>query len=110
LAVGVLKSIAQSYEADDIAHVKLMFTSQSNAMKISLVYQDVYIDGAKGSRYGEGQSMLIVNARVVSSPERLKEVVRESVASSLSKIGASVQAIDDVSFSPSRPQPTYRMS
>ncbi len=109
LAIEMLKAIAQNYEAGEIAHVKLILSSGSNAMKMSLVYQDVSVDGVKGSRYGSGAVAMTVNARVVSSPEKLREVVRRSVDSSLSLHGLSLGGVEDTSFSPSRPEPTYRM-
>jgi G3E family GTPase len=109
MAMRVLRSISDEYEADDIAHVKLMLTSEINALKMSLVCQSVNVDGVKGSRYGEGPSILTVNARVVSSPEKLKDVVRKAVANSLECFGLRIDGFEDDSFSPSRPQPTHKM-
>jgi G3E family GTPase len=109
LAINILKSIAGNYKAGEIAHVKLMIESESNALKISLVDQQVSIDGIKGTRHGEGKTMITVNARVVSSPEKLKRVVRESVHGVLHGMDIEIQSVEDSSFAPSRPQPTYRM-
>ncbi len=110
LAIKVLKAISMRYGEDEIAHVKLMMTSESNALKMNLVGGTITVDGVKGSRYGKGEATLTVNARVVSPPSKLQAVVREAVESSLVSIGASMESFKDTCFSPSRPQPTYRMT
>lgn len=109
LAMRVLRAVSGEYKEDDIAHVKLMLISETNALKISLVCQDINVDGVKGSRYGNGSSSLTVNARVVSSPERLRDVARRAVLSSLAHFGLEIGNFEDDSFSPSRPNPTHRM-
>ncbi|MDH7508836.1 MAG: GTP-binding protein [Methanomassiliicoccales archaeon] len=109
LAIDILKSIAVNYKAGEIAHVKLMIMSGSNALKVSLVDQQVSVDGIKGGRYGEGKTLMTVNARVISSPEKLKRVVRESIHGALLRVGAEIKSIEDSSFAPSRPQPTHKM-
>ncbi|MDD1768679.1 MAG: hypothetical protein LUQ55_01695 [Methanomassiliicoccales archaeon] len=109
MTMRVLRSVSDEYEADDVAHVKIMLVSETNALKMSLVCQYVNVDGVKGSRYGEGASSLIVNARIVSSPDRLKDIVRKAVASSLERIGLQADSFEDDSFSPARPEPTHMM-
>jgi hypothetical protein len=109
IAMRILRDLSSKYETDDVAHVKLMLVSESNALKISLVCQNVNVDGVKGSRYGSGKCYLTINARVISSPDRLRTAVREAVASSLARFGLREESIEDDSFSPSRPRPTYRM-
>lgn len=110
LAVDVLKAISQHYRSEDIAHVKLLLKTQSNALKVSLVQGNIVVDGIKGSRYGSGESSLVLNARVISAPEILKDVIRKSVNSSLERIEAKVMNVKDDSFSPMRPNPQYRLS
>ncbi|MBM4237727.1 MAG: hypothetical protein FJ151_04500, partial [Euryarchaeota archaeon] len=100
LAIEMLRGIAENYEAGEIAHVKLILNSESNAMKMSLIYQDVSVDGVKGSRYGSGTVAMTLNARVVSSPKKLRDVVRQSVDTSLSLFGLSLREAEDSSFSP----------
>jgi G3E family GTPase len=109
MAMRVLRSVSDEYEADDVAHVKLMLISETNSLKMSLVCQSVNVDGVKGSRYGKGPSSLIVNARIVSSPEKLEDVVRKAVTYSLEHLGLLADSFEDDSFSPSRPQPTHKM-
>lgn len=109
IAMRILRELSSKYETDDVAHVKLMLVSESNALKVSLVCQNVNIDGVKGSRYGSGKCYLTINARVISSPDRLRIAVREAVASSLTHFDLREESIEDDSFSPSRPRPTYKM-
>lgn len=108
LCSRILGSIAKSYHPGEIAHVKLLFSSPVNALKMSLVLGGLGVDGVRGSRKVKGKCTLNMNARVVSTPDKLANVVRESVIESLGKKGAvSIHHIDDC-FSPGRPNPTYR--
>jgi hypothetical protein len=89
--------------------VKLLLDSPTSSMKMSLVFSDIGVDGVKGGRRAKGKVSLNVNARVLSTPERLKEVMRQSVTSALERSGAILFAYKDDCFSPGRPNPTYRM-
>jgi hypothetical protein len=70
----------------------------------------VNVDGVKGSRYGEGATELNLNARVVSAPERLTEIIREAVRIALDAPQVKVESFEDNCFSPSRPNPTHRLN
>jgi G3E family GTPase len=109
LALKMLKAISDAYQEEDVAHVKIMLTTESNALKMSMVCQNVNVDGVKGSRYGKGACTLIVNARIFSPPDKLKNVIREAVMATLSEVAPESELMEDSSFSPTRPKPTYEM-
>lgn len=110
LATRVLRGVAAQYQPDDIAHAKVMLTSESNAVKISAVLSSITVDSVKGSRYSEGNVVMTVNARIVSSPEVLQMVVRNSVQKAMEASSLSLEGFEDECFSPSRPNPTHRMT
>ncbi len=108
LCSSIMGSIAKSYQPGEIAHVKLLFSSSSTALKMSLVLGGLGVDGVRGSRRVKGKCTLNMNARVISTPEKLAKVVRESVIGTLKEKGATSIHHTDDSFSPGRPNPTYR--
>ncbi len=109
LATNILRNVAQSFENGQIAHVKLLLDSSTSAMKMSLVFSDIGVDGVKGGRKAKGKVSLRMNGRVLSTPDRLKDVMRHSVMNVLERSGAVGLSFKDDCFSPGRPNPTYRM-
>lgn len=109
LATKILRNVAHSYENGQIAHVKLLLDSATSAMKMSLVFSDIGVDGVKGGRKAKGPVSLNLNGRVLSTPERLKDIMRHSVMSVLALSGAVGLSFKDDCFSPGRPNPTYRL-
>lgn len=79
LSMSIMKSIAAEYTPDEIAHVKIVISSPSAGVKMSLVCDSVQTDGIHGSRYVSDEAKLIVNARVTSDPERLGKIIRAAV-------------------------------
>jgi hypothetical protein len=110
VALKLMGYVSSQYGDADLAHVKLILRSEKNALKMNLVNGSVNVDGIKGSRYGEGATILNLNARVVSKPERLTEVVRDAVKMALDAPRVEVESFEDTCFSPSRPNPTHRMT
>ncbi|MDW5561958.1 MAG: GTP-binding protein [Methanomassiliicoccus sp.] len=110
VALKLIGYISSQYGDADLAHVKLILRSEKNALKMNLVNGNVNVDGVKGSRYGEGATVLNLNARVVSSPDKLAEVIREAVRIALDAPRVEVEGFEDTCFSPSRPNPTHRMT
>jgi G3E family GTPase len=110
LANQLLRQIATQYGPEDIAHAKVMVRSESNAVKMSLVLGNITVDAVKGSRYGTGGTELIVNARIVSEPEKLREAVREAVDFAMASVRLKVDQSEDDCFAPSPPRPYYRMT
>jgi G3E family GTPase len=109
LATKILRNVARSFENGKIAHVKLLLDSPTSAMKMSLVFSDIGVDGVKGGRKAKGKVVLNLNARVISSPDQLREIMRRSVMGALDQSGAIGVSFTDDCFSPGRPNPTYRM-
>ncbi|OPY34899.1 MAG: putative GTP-binding protein YjiA [Methanomassiliicoccales archaeon PtaU1.Bin124] len=109
IATKVLRSIAAQYGADDIAHAKIMLQSERSSMKISSVMQNITVDNVSGSRYADGNVTLTVNARIVSSPEMLRQTVRMAVQKTMEQANIAMSGFEDDCFSPSRPNPTHRM-
>jgi G3E family GTPase len=109
ICLTTLKGIAEAYDAGDIAHAKVMLRSPSSVAKMSLVQGQISVDLVKGSRYADGESVLNINARIVSAPEALRENVRKSADVALRIRGLRHSAFKDDCFSPSRPNPTHRM-
>ena len=110
LANQILRQIATQYDAGDIAHAKVMVKSETNAVKMSLVLGNITVDAVGGSRYGNGSTELIVNARIVSKPERLREAVREAVEFAMASVHLNLEQSEDDCFAPSPPRPYYRMT
>jgi G3E family GTPase len=109
LAMDIMGKVSRSYQPGEIAHVKMLLESQMNALKMSLVFQSIGVDGVKGGRKAKGSTIITMNARVVSSPERLRDVMREAMLTTLKAHGITSIDYKDDCFSPGRPNPTYRM-
>ena len=109
LATKIIQAISIWYDPSDIAHAKLMLTSETNSLKMSAVFDNISIDGIKGSRYAQGIVMVTINARVVSSPEDLRSNIRSSIFAAMDSLGIQVEGFKDECFSPSRPNPTHRI-
>jgi G3E family GTPase len=109
LATKLLRAIASEYDTSDIAHAKLFIKSSTNALKMSEVGERLSVDLVSGSRYSQGPVDLLLNARIVSSPEKLRRVANESVRSVLESAKLVLKEAKDDCFSPSPPKPYYRM-
>jgi G3E family GTPase len=110
LATKIIRAISLCYDPGDIAHAKLILISDTNSLKMSVVFDNISIDGIKGSRYAEGKVTVTINARVVSAPEELKSNIRNSVFDAMESIGNRTNDLKDECFSPSRPNPTHRIA
>jgi len=109
LGSKVLRYIAEEQDPQDIAHAKVFLRSKTNAVKMSLIFSNLTVDGVKGSRYAEGDVELFVNGRVVSSPDALRTNIQKAVRKAMSEAGVEDYEFTDDCFSPGRPNPTYRM-
>ena len=110
LGTKVLRYLSEKYEPQDIAHAKVMIRSPVSAMKMSLIFSNLTTDGVTGSRYAQGDVEMLVNGRVVSSPERLRENIRAAVTRAMGETGIGNYEFVDDCFSPGRPNPTYRIT
>ena len=110
LLTRILRRMSSEYSSVEIAHSKVMLVSDSNAVKISQVGPTISVDGVKGSRNAQGNVMLYVNARIVSSPDKLRDSVRRAVTDVMMDMGLSPKSFKDDCFSPSPPRPYYRIT
>jgi G3E family GTPase len=110
LITRILRRISSEYSSVEIAHAKLMLVSDTNAVKMSQVGPTISVDGVKGSRNAEGDVTIYVNARIVSSPDKLRDSVRRAVKDVLMDMGLSPKVFKDDCFSPSAPNPYYRIT
>jgi G3E family GTPase len=110
LITRILRRISSEYSSVEIAHAKLMLVSDTNAVKMSQVGPTISVDGVKGSRNAEGDVTIYVNARIVSSPDKLRDSVRRAVKDVLMDMGLSPKVFKDDCFSPSAPKPYYRIT
>ncbi len=110
LITRILRRISSEFSSVEIAHAKLMLVSDINAVKMSQVGPTISVDGVKGSRNAEGDVTIYINARIVSSPDKLRESVRRAVKDVLMDMGLSPKVFKDDCFSPSAPKPYYRIT
>lgn len=110
LITRILRCISSEYSSEEIAHAKVMLVSDTNAVKMSQVGPTITVDGVKGSRNAEGKVIINVNARIVSSPDRLRDSVRRAVKNTLMDMGLTPKEFKDDCFSPSAPKPYYRIT
>jgi len=92
-----------------IAHLKILVATADGSDRIALTESRGEAQWSEGRKFAStSEASLIVNARVCLAPERLKQVVEESVAAAAKdlRVLSSVQDIE--SFSPSPPRPTHR--
>jgi len=109
LSLNILNAVSKRYLPGEVAHVKLLFSSSMNALKMSLVMESLGVDGVRGSRQVHGNCTINLNARVISAPEALREAMRASALETLKNKGAKDVQYQDDCFSPGRPNPTFRM-
>lgn len=110
LGTRVLRGLAESYGQQDIAHAKVMVKADGSAMKMSMIYGNLTVDWVKRSRYTSGDVEVLINARIVSTPEDLRASVRKAVEKAMGDMELKDYALNDECFSPGRPDPTYRMT
>ncbi len=107
LTVGIMKHVSTTYPPESITHVKVSLSSDDVAIKMSLVYDSLQLDGLRGSRFLEGEATLVLNARVVSPPSQLREVMRESLESLSEPLGFMLQGRSESCFTPKPEAPSY---
>ena len=110
LATRILRNLSMTYEPQDVAHAKIMVKSKTNLAKISAVYSMLLIDAVEGSRYAIGEVEVTLNARIVSTPDLLRNNMHTAVEKALTDMGLGKVVITDDCFAPGRPNPTYRMT
>lgn len=107
LETDLMKGIAQEYGAESIVHVKVIIESQEAAAKMSMVQENMQVDGLYGSRYIKTPGKLILNARVVSPPKRLEETMRRLVDAIPEKYPATLTKTGEKCFTPKPESPSH---
>jgi len=107
IVTSIMKKAANSFDPSEIAHVKVVLSSPEVAVKVSLVGDSMQVDGLKGSRYLTSEAELVVNARVISPPERLSEVFQEAVEDLASNQGLELSDFSERCFEPKPEAPSY---
>ena len=107
LVTSIIKKTAYSFNREDIAHVKVVLHSSEVAVKVSLVGDSMQVDGLKGSRYLSGEAELILNARVITDPERLTKVLRGAVDDLKTDFGLEITQFGERCFKPKPEAPSY---
>ncbi len=92
-----------------IAHLKILVVTPEGSDRIALVESHGEAHWSDERQFAATSEIsLIINARVRTHPEKLRQIVESSIAGTAESLGirSSVQHME--SFSPSPPRPTYR--
>ena len=107
LVTSIMRKVANSFDPSSVAHVKVVVRSPSVGVKVSLVGNSMQVDGLSGSRYLEEPGTVVVNARVISSPEHLRSVLRDIIGSLEEEMPLSLQDFKESCFTPKPEAPSY---
>ncbi|MBE6525113.1 MAG: hypothetical protein E7Z66_00880 [Thermoplasmata archaeon] len=107
LATDLMKDVAREYGPKSIVHVKVMIRSPEAACKMSLVQENMQVDGIFGSRYIKTEGKLVLNARVISPPKRLEETMRGIIDNALSKYPMTLDKENEKCFMPKPESPSH---
>jgi G3E family GTPase len=102
LATTILRAISFYYDPSEIAHAKLILTSDSDSLKMSAVFNNIAVDMIKGSRYAEGKVAVIINVRAISGIEELRANIRLSVFEAMESMRQQIEGFKDECFSSPR--------
>jgi G3E family GTPase len=90
----------------EIAHLKILIEAQGGKLKMGLTGSGGE-PSVEGSTPTSPHAVLVVNARVRTSPEELKAIVERCIQDAAGKI-ISAQVVEISSFRPGRPNPEHR--
>ncbi len=90
LAMTFMKEVAKRYDPSCIGHVKLIYTSDSSSLKMSLVGDSVQVDGIKGGRYSEGEGKLVANARIMAPPAQIRKDMESALHVTIASLGVEL--------------------
>jgi hypothetical protein len=74
---------------------------------MSLVADSVQTDGVRGSRYLAEEGKLVMNARVMSSPKKLGEVMRAAVGALPASFSLRIEDVTESCYSPRPETPVF---
>ena len=107
LESDLMRGIAKEYAPSSIVHVKVLIESPESAAKMSLVQENMQVDGIFGSRYVRSPGKLVLNARVVSPPKRLEDTMRRLVDEVSSKYPMTLVKTGEKCFTPKPESPSH---
>ncbi len=103
----IMRSVAGEYGPRSIAHVKVIVSSEDAAAKMSLVEESMQVDGIHGSRFLKGDGRMVLNARVISPPRHLQEVMDGITAQVDERYGLNLKKVSEACFSPRPESPSH---
>lgn len=107
LATDLMRGVAKEYGAESIVHVKVMLEAEDAACKMSLVQENMQVDGIVGSRYMRKPGKLVLNARVISPPKRLEEVMRGIMEDAVNRYPLKAERVGEKCFMPKPESPSH---
>ena len=107
MATDLMRGVAKVYDPESIVHVKVMLESEDAACKMSLVQKDMQVDGIVGSRYMRKPGKLVLNARVISPPKKLEEVMRGIMDEAVAKYPIELEKTGEKCFMPKPESPSH---
>ena len=109
LIMSLMKGISQEFEPENIAHVKVLVSSPQVSAKISLVEDSIQVDGVKGGRFINGEAEIVLNARVIAPPDKLKSGIEKVVEKELDRANIKVVNRETACFIPRPDKPQHSM-
>lgn len=93
-----------------IGHLKFIFEANGHTEKISFTTNVNRQDLEKLSISNASEAKLMINARIETEPDALKQLVADVVQSVRLESHAAIQELNTSAFKPGFPNPTHRMS
>ena len=93
-----------------IGHLKFFISGPDQQVKISLPALDELLRGDDIPEINTNHCEVIINARVQTSSEQLKDCVGAAINMTMAKTGARYQVVDIAHFNPGYPHPTHRFA
>jgi len=100
LMTSIMKGLSREFEPSAIAHIKVLISSPKASAKMSLVQESMQVDGVKGGRFVSGEAELVLNARAVASPEKLRGGIEKVLDSELARSKVAVLHKETACFVP----------
>lgn len=107
LSTDLMKGVASEYGPDSVVHVKVIITSPEAAAKMSLVRENMQVDGIHGSRFVSSPGRLVLNARVISPPKKLETTMHDLLDMIPNKYPVVLEKMSESCFSPKPESPSH---
>ncbi|HSV42288.1 MAG TPA: GTP-binding protein [Methanomassiliicoccales archaeon] len=107
LSMSLMKDVGSAFGGDNIGHVKLIFTSETASLKLSLVGDSAQVDGIKGGRKAKGRGRMVMNARVMASPAQIRKVMEDGLRRACQTGGATLVSYEDSVIKPKPEVPDH---